>query len=236
MERISQLLLGDSQPDLPPIDLEKVKKELGLKEDEIPRPKAESMKSLRKVLGVTGGKGKGKGKEVVVVEGAPKGPKGKVVVVEGAPTGPKGTGKRKAEESGGDGNDEKRLKGKDGEVVPGESKDQDQEEEEEEATDTQMKDVEDEETVTENQETIEGEGKGKEKKLVGDSDSISTLFSVLDPEELNPQPKVMDRNDQERFLLEARKRALKRECEFFLFRMVSFDLVFLLPNALSRPC
>lgn len=148
VERISQLLLGDShsQPDLPPIDLEKVKKELGLKEDEIPRPKAESMKSLRKALGAPKGpKGKGEGKEVVVVEGAPKGPKGKVVVVEGAPTGPKGSGKRKAEENGQDGNDEKRLKGKDGEVVPGESKDQDQDHEEEEAADTQLFGIQDRE-------------------------------------------------------------------------------------------
>lgn len=213
VERIASLLLSSEEGSASTKELDLIKAELG----EIPRPKAESIKAIRTEKSkppANAPKGpKASGKKVVEVEGAPKGPKGKKVEVEGAPTGRKNSaGKRKAE----DGEDAsgKRLKGKDGEVV---------ETQEEQGGEKEMEG----EDEVENQEAEMTEGnKGTiteettNPKPAGDSGRTSALFSVLDPEELNPTPKVMERADQEKFLLEARKRALRRECEFYCYVVI----------------
>lgn len=71
------------------------------------------------------------------------------------------------------------------------------------------------------------------QKAAGDSSRVAAMFNVLNSEELKP-PAVPDRSQVEAIILQAKKRALRQQCE--RTRTVSFAHLVLLTELLGCPC
>lgn len=125
-----------------------------------------------------------------VPEGAPSAPK---AMLEGST---KGKGKRAAQSKAGKG---KKKKADDGTAVQASAAAADEDAEMEDGD--AMQGVESTATAA------------AAAAPAGDAASVSALFSVLDPSELQ-SPAVPDRKDTEAFILQARKKALKEQCEY----------------------